>query len=298
MKVKRKSEKEKLFVVYNKGLKNYRILLSKDRQKGAFIPFVPRNFLQELHKNSKQNNTENLNLRINRLSPLKVTNKVKFSKEYDQILKKIEDETNLLKKDTQCLYQWSELNLKVLDKLVNGLGGHSIFESDITLHHIYGVPGIPAQSIKGVLRGYVIKEYFGGKAEDAVKDPVFQHIFGTGSGQENHSQGRVVFLDSYPLDTFEIEPDVMAVHYDNYYNKNEIPKPGVPLVNKFHVVKNCTFAVHFGIRKDILDDKCSFDHERGIEEFLRKSLTEVAEWVGFGGKTSVGYGYLESVQKS
>lgn len=48
-------------------------------------------------------------------------------------------------------------------RLTLGLGGASVFDTDITLHHIYGVPYIPASSIKGVVRSWIITEVFGTK---------------------------------------------------------------------------------------------------------------------------------------
>lgn len=52
-------------------------------------------------------------------------------------------------------------NLVTNWRMVMGLGGGSVYETSITLHHIYGIPYIPASSIKGVVRSYIINEYFG-----------------------------------------------------------------------------------------------------------------------------------------
>lgn len=48
-------------------------------------------------------------------------------------------------------------------RLSIGLGTASIFETNITLHHIHGFPYIPASAIKGVLRSYIITTVFGTK---------------------------------------------------------------------------------------------------------------------------------------
>jgi len=52
-------------------------------------------------------------------------------------------------------------DLKTNWRLAIGMGTASIYETGITLHHIYGIPYIPASSIKGVVRSYIISEYFG-----------------------------------------------------------------------------------------------------------------------------------------
>ncbi|PSJ75885.1 type III-B CRISPR module RAMP protein Cmr6 [Sphingobacteriales bacterium UPWRP_1] len=45
-------------------------------------------------------------------------------------------------------------------RLVLGLGGESVYETSMTLHHLYGIPYLPASSIKGVLRSWVISQIF------------------------------------------------------------------------------------------------------------------------------------------
>src|SRR6266699_2079206 len=44
-------------------------------------------------------------------------------------------------------------------RMVIGLGGESVLETDITLHHLYGIPFIPGSALKGLTRAYVSAEY-------------------------------------------------------------------------------------------------------------------------------------------
>jgi CRISPR type III-B/RAMP module RAMP protein Cmr6 len=44
------------------------------------------------------------------------------------------------------------------DRLAIGLGSASVYETNINLHHIYGIPFIPASSIKGIVRSWAIEE--------------------------------------------------------------------------------------------------------------------------------------------
>jgi CRISPR-associated protein Cmr6 len=46
-------------------------------------------------------------------------------------------------------------------RLAIGLGGASVYETSVCLHHIYGIPYIPASGIKGIVRSWVITELFG-----------------------------------------------------------------------------------------------------------------------------------------
>lgn len=45
-------------------------------------------------------------------------------------------------------------------RFVLGLGGESVYETNMTLHHVYGIPFLPSSSIKGVLRSWVIAQIF------------------------------------------------------------------------------------------------------------------------------------------
>jgi len=53
-------------------------------------------------------------------------------------------------------------------RFVLGLGGESVYETNMTLHHLYGMPYLPASSIKGVLRSWIISQVFA--QEDNVPD--------------------------------------------------------------------------------------------------------------------------------
>src|SRR2546422_9089524 len=44
-------------------------------------------------------------------------------------------------------------------RMVIGLGGETVLETDITLHHLYGIPFIPGSALKGLTRAYVSEEY-------------------------------------------------------------------------------------------------------------------------------------------
>jgi CRISPR-associated protein Cmr6 len=61
------------------------------------------------------------------------------------LLPKVYD--NKKKNDLQFQPDW---------RLAIGLGSGSVFETSISLHHIYGFPYIPASAVKGALRSYLI----------------------------------------------------------------------------------------------------------------------------------------------
>lgn len=60
----------------------------------------------------------------------------------------------------------SKRSVKSLDldtdwRMTQGLGIESVYETSITLHHVYGIPYIPASTIKGMVRSWIITEVFG-----------------------------------------------------------------------------------------------------------------------------------------
>ncbi len=75
-------------------------------------------------------------------------------------------------------------NFKPDWRLAIGLGSGSVFETSISLHHIYGFPYIPASAVKGVLRSYLITTLKG--TEENSEALLFQEskemcdIFGCG----------------------------------------------------------------------------------------------------------------------
>lgn len=63
-----------------------------------------------------------------------------------------------------------DMNLKTDWRMALGLGNESVYETSITLHHIYGIPYIPASAIKGVVRSWIITRVYGLDAPENEKD--------------------------------------------------------------------------------------------------------------------------------
>src|SRR5690348_10448730 len=64
-------------------------------------------------------------------------------------------------------------------RMVVGLGGETVLETDLTLHHLYGIPFIPGSALKGLTRSYVTGEVEGYKSKKIEDDhPAIQRIFG------------------------------------------------------------------------------------------------------------------------
>lgn len=259
--------------------------LPKDFPKESFINFDNGNFNLFFNKYVEFDDKNKANIK-------KFTN-IKLSKP-----KEIEDYYILLK---QLNMNFTETVLANDWRTALGLGSASVYETSITLHHIYGIPYIPGQSLKGVIRSYIISEKFDNKENEAFKDEGFCYIFGSSDDSElKEHKGSVIFFDSYPIDEkIEISLDIMNPHYGEYYNDKENIKPPADYYNpvpvEFLTLKNAKFRFILGLSKNFnknFESKIINSKESIIEQVMTY-LKEALEFKGIGSKTSVGYGYFE-----
>ncbi|WP_297457209.1 type III-B CRISPR module RAMP protein Cmr6 [Persephonella sp.] len=202
----------------------------------------------------------------------------KFISRYVSAIKNLENNTHIVR----------EKRFKPEYKLIIGLGSPSIYEVSMTLHHIYGIPYIPGQAIKGVLRNYVINAFkcFNLNEEERLeiakkisnnkelknfeelgkeeRQKVYKE---TSKEKENKAlkdelfkfvfgsqdnQGNIVFFDAFPDGEITIDIDIMNNHFPEYYDKGNPPTDWQKLNPvKFLVVKNTPFRFFIGMKKGI-----------------------------------------------
>jgi len=201
-------------------------------------------------------------------------------------------------------YKIKSFDKKTISPMVIGLGNEDIFETSLTLHHIYGIPYIPASAIKGVVRNWTVNSVFnaqeGDKKTGALGDPAFCKIFGSPKNSiSGERKGRVIFLDAFPSDNnIKVKLDIIATHYHQYYTSGGNIKPPAdylqPNITNFLAVdRDATFFFNIMV-KEVNNEEIKL----GQSENYRKSILEVAEKLlvealtieGIGAKTSVGYG--------
>lgn len=260
----------------------------------------------------------NMNLINKSLLINKFTNIFNLEKKYSinddekRILENIKAYSNIIKQNLGTVYSWLIIDGKLNDKLVIGLGNQSVFETDITLHNTYGIPYIPGSALKGVLRNYIIQEYFKECEEKANTDKLFLTIFGGKNENKKSVQGKVIFMDAFPNRYFNIIKDFMTTHHADYYSKeNKIPLdtdepnplPFLVLQNDNKNSKIIEFKFDLGVNKEILNIKINNDitktdkilnkyENKTVKEFLLDNIIDTLEYNGIGAKTSVGYGYF------
>lgn len=236
-----------------------------------------------------------------------------------EIKVKQEDLNNIVRRHNASikqLYETKSISFSPDWRLIVGIGNESVYEVSITLHHIYGIPYIPGQAVKGVTRSWVITEVFGqDEKKEALKDKLFCRIFGSPKESDiGEHQGSVMFFDVFPLTVPKIEVDIMNPHYSDYYSEkivNGKPVPPTDYLNPvpipfLTVSKDAKFEFIIGMKeplkaRDILKGtesslitKCEslYNDSTVIEiamAWLKKALMEH----GIGAKTAVGYGYFE-----
>jgi len=188
-------------------------------------------------------------------------------------------------------------------RMVIGLGNESVYETSMTLHHIYGIPYIPGSAIKGVVRSHIISEEFGKDEKRALKKQWFCDIFGCpkDSFYNESRQGKTIFFDAFPLSEPQIKPDVMNPHYGPYYSDSSGKVPPAdyhnPMPIFFLTVKDTEFEFIIGIKGKDNNTiyQGEFKDKNPLEtayEYMKEALTEH----GIGAKSAVGYGYMDSVR--
>ena len=206
---------------------------------------------------------------------------------------------------------YSDLVLSPEWRLSLGLGGTSVYETGLILHHVYGIPFIPASAIKGIVSSYVATEIYDNEVE-ALSKRDFCDVFGcNGEGkigddkkpfksfyklqaeQEQKEedlgtrQGKVLFFDAFPQSTIKLEADIMNVHYPDWYGKGtppadwQSPNP-IPFLT---VGKDTAFQFAIGVKRD---------EYLPILEKAKTWLKDALQNHGIGAKTAVGYGYMTS----
>ena len=204
-------------------------------------------------------------------------------------------------------YTVSSLSLKTDWRLVVGLGSGSVYETSMTLHHIYGIPYLPGSVIKGIVRSFIITEKFGMNDDDvsdiakaearALKDKTFCDIFGCPKENSHYNearQGRVIFMDAFPNNIPTIEPDIINPHYADYYNEKSPPGDYLsPKPIPFLTVKDTSFNFNILAKEkhQYVLSQSEIDNKT-IAEWLKKALTVH----GIGAKTAVGYGYMKEAE--
>ncbi len=167
------------------------------------VPLVDTNAGLWLDKYLKNNNDD-----AKKNLVYEVVEKIKLSQEYDKFYQNWEQ--------TLKAHGAVTRKAKTLGRLAVNLGAEATLENSIALNRTYGVPHIPGSALKGLAANYARNSLAGwNKNTQAYKD-----IFGT-----QDSAGYVNFYDALidPKSGLGLNPDVVTVHHQDYYQKENVP---------------------------------------------------------------------------
>ncbi len=174
-------------------------------------------------------------------------------------------------------------------RLILGLGGESVIETGIAIHHTYGVPYLPGSALKGLAAHYArnsLNAAWGtwqtskGKPQFMPAD-AYITMFG---GLE--AAGYVTFFDALPqpssaIDGRFLHADVLTVHHPDYYANKAAPPADWDSPNPVSFLSATgNYCIPIAGPPQWRD--------RAFE-ILRRALAEL----GIGAKTSSGYGRME-----
>lgn len=195
-----------------------------------------------------------------------------------------------------------------------GLGNEHPLENGFAFLNPYGLPYLPGSSVKGVLR-QAAQELASGKwgdehgwsempaypltiGDDKIDLSMLDALFGreTGAGDRKHVRGALSFWDVIPVISGDrLAVEVMTPHQGHYYQQGKTPhESGSPNPITFLTVPpGSRLAFHVTCDRAHLRRLApALEREGQWKELITAAFTHAFQWVGFGAKTSVGYGSM------
>jgi CRISPR-associated protein Cmr6 len=175
------------------------------------------------------------------------------------------------------------LRLRPNGPVLIGTGDGGVRDVGISLHGTYGWPTLPGSALKGAAHAYARDEELPAKR---LTEPELVEIFGSPrpghpTDSRNHRAGAVTFLDAVPLEGgVSVTSDVLTPHVQPYYTHGKPPAEywsPVP-VGYLSVCGGVWLALLVGPHRVVTKAALLLGH--------------AAADLGFGAKTSAGYGYF------
>ena len=212
-----------------------------------------------------------------------------------------------------------------------GLGNEHPLENGFAFLNPYGLPYLPGSGIKGVLR-QAARELASGQwgdtcgwTEELIHQPpwsdcrkidlsVLDALFGreTENGSSDHVRGALSFWDALPqIPGDSLSVDIMTPHQSHYYQPQDLRDKkaylkssgstsphdsGAPTPISFLTLPPGTrFTFHVRCDMAHLDWLApDLAHNQRWQTLLTAAFEHAFEWLGFGAKTAVGYGAMQS----
>jgi len=207
---------------------------------------------------------------------------------------------NMLAEPLEAVGQLLRLDAQAVAPFTTGLGSEHPLENGFAFLNPYGLPYLPGSGVKGVLR-QAARELASGDWGDTQgwDEAAVTALFGKESGDRDtdHQRGALMFWDVIPqLKDGSLQVEVMTAHQSHYYQKGETPhESGQPNpINFLTVPPGSGFVFHVQCNQSFLT---SVAPDSGLDQswndMLKSAFEHAFAWLGFGGKTAVGYGAME-----
>lgn len=203
----------------------FEILIEKGEKgyKATNMRYLFDRLPNDTHNILNKNDIENFALKLNKAARFENDKFILYRKDgYDvtqktkELFEKVIINTNQIQLSYYNLgYEIKKADIKSVDwRLIVGLGNESVYETSMTLHHIYGIPYIPGSAVKGVVRSYVIQEVLGKDFE-----PYDWHII-----------DKIIEMDKDQFQELKTKSEKELT--EKFENKKENKKPSDPFVKK------------------------------------------------------------------
>jgi len=222
--------------------------------------------------------------------------------------------------------------LKTAYRLVIGAGYPSFIENGFMFHHVYGIPYIPGETLKGLARAVFIlsvaeavkEETKLSKIEEGLSEEAEKEISEEARGilhqipekiniiLDNYTienpvetfrkifgskkrRGQVIFFDAYPVDfnpSEHFEADIMNPHYGKYYQADKAPADWLNPTPIHFLALKEGIVFEFNLGLAPLEPM-EDNEEKLLLETARKLLEVGLKNFGVGNKKRKGYGWFK-----
>lgn len=178
-----------------------------------------------------------------------------------------------------------------------GLGNEHPIENGFAFLTPYGLPYLAGSGVKGILRRAM--QELRDDGEEGFTDEAINALFGPEKidKPEDAQRGALDFWDVFPNPAgSKLTVEIMTPHFSKYYQGEETPHDsGAPVPVSFLAVPaKSQFDFHVICQPTRLPESLQVQWHA----LLDRAFQHAFEWVGFGAKTSVGYGAMQPASKS
>ncbi|MFU8838015.1 MAG: type III-B CRISPR module RAMP protein Cmr6 [Thiohalomonadaceae bacterium] len=198
------------------------------------------------------------------------------------------------------------LDATAIAPFTTGLGNEHPLENGFAFLNPYGLPYLPGSGVKGVLR-QAARELASGEwgEPQGWDEQTITALFGKEGkeGNKDHLRGALSFWDVLPqLKGDSLQVEIMTPHQGHYYQQkphmgsappHESGQPNP--ISYLSVRPGSGFTFHVQCSQALLEHHApALAQDQTWQTLLRAAFEHAFTWCGFGAKTAVGYGAMES----